>query len=220
MAKISENIKDIRCRILRACESAKRDADGVTIVCVTKTVEPPQILQAMDAGLNILAENRPQELVRKIPLVEGAQWHLIGHLQTNKVKMVVGNAALIHSVDSMHLARSVNDACAARGICQDILLELNISGEESKYGLTTEQIPTIIKDIKNLPAVSFKGFMTMAPKNASPKELEKIFGTAHELFDTYRQDGAQVLSMGMSGDFEAAVKMGATHVRIGSAIFK
>ncbi len=219
MQKIKNNIEDIRRRIARACLSAGR-SDDVTLICVTKTVPPEKILCATECKIDTLAENRVQELVRKIPLIDNVKWHLIGHLQTNKVKYAVGNAELIHSVDSLRLAQAIDTEAKKKGICQNILLELNISGEESKYGLTTAQIPTIIKDIKKLSGVRFKGFMTMAPKNASEKELEEIFSEAKRLYDEYKADGAEILSMGMSGDFETAVRMGATHVRIGSAIFK
>ena len=217
---VAQNLADIKKRINDACKACQRNPDEVVLVAVSKTVDVDKINEAKNEGQYIFGENRPQELCAKYPLIEGAVWHLIGHLQTNKVKTVVGKAKLIHSVDSLRLAQAIDNEAKKQGIVQDILLELNISGEESKYGLTTEEIPNIIKCVNSMENVAFKGFMTMAPKNASEDELHSIFGSAHKIFESYRNSGAEVLSMGMSGDFEVAIKEGATHIRVGSSIFK
>lgn len=217
---LQKNLNNIHSRIENAALRAGRNKDDVTLICVSKTIDAEIINEAKNLGECIFGENRPQELRDKYPLVEGAHWHLIGHLQTNKVKYVVGKADLIHSVDSIHLANAINDEAEKQGVVQDILLEVNISGEESKYGLTTGEIPTIIKEIEALSGIRFRGFMTMAPLMASEDEIRSIFKRAKELFDTYKSFGADTLSMGMSGDFEIAVEEGATHVRVGSAIFK
>lgn len=217
---VAENLADIKKRIEKACSQCGRNPDSVVLVAVSKTVDVPMIEEAKKEGQLIFGENRPQELCQKYPLIEGAEWHLIGHLQTNKVKTVVGKARLIHSVDSLRLAEAIDTEAKKKGVVQDILLELNISGEESKYGLTTEEIPNIIKSVNRMENVAFKGFMTMAPKNAGEDELHEIFGEAHRIFESYKEEGAEVLSMGMSGDFEAAIKEGATHIRVGSSIFK
>ncbi len=213
------NLADVHKRIENACQKAGR-ANDVTLICVSKTIPHETINEAAKLGESVFGENRPQELRDKFDKVEGATWHLIGHLQTNKIKYVVGKAALIHSVDSIHLAKAINEYAEKQGVIQDILLEVNISGEESKYGLTTDEIPTIIKEIGALENLNFKGFMTMAPLDASEEEIRSIFSRAKMLFDTHKKDGATVLSMGMSGDFELAVEEGATHVRVGRAIFK
>ena len=215
-----QNINDIRKRIENAANRCGRDASEVTLICVSKTIDAETICEAKRLGESVFGENRPQELRDKFPLVEGATWHLIGHLQTNKVKYVVGKVALIHSVESLRLAEAINEEAKKHGIVQDILLEVNISGEESKYGLTTDEIPTIIKDMESLSNIRFKGFMTMAPLGAPEDEIRGIFKKAKELFDSYRNKGASILSMGMSGDFEIAIEEGATCVRVGSAIFK
>lgn len=215
-----QNINDIRKRIENAANRCGRDASEVTLICVSKTIDAETICEAKRLGESVFGENRPQELRDKFPLVEGATWHLIGHLQTNKVKYVVGKVALIHSVESLRLAEAINEEAKKHGIVQDILLEVNISGEESKYGLTTDEIPTIIKDMESLSNICFKGFMTMAPLGAPEDEIRGIFKKAKELFDSYRNKGASILSMGMSGDFEIAIEEGATCVRVGSAIFK
>ena len=217
MTKISENLKSIHERINAAQARSERSAASVTLVAVTKTVSVERISEAQQCGESVFGENRVQELNAKYPEIKNAHWHLIGHLQTNKVKYAVGKAELIHSVDSLHLADALNAAAEKLGIVQDFLLEVNISGEESKYGLTIDEIADIMKETEKLKNIRFRGFMTMAPKAASESEIRAVFRRAHDLFVQYNAD---ILSMGMSGDFELAVEEGATHVRVGSAIFK
>ena len=217
MTKISENLKSIHERINAAQARSERSAASVTLVAVTKTVSAERISEAQQCGESVFGENRVQELNAKYPEIKNAHWHLIGHLQTNKVKYAVGKAELIHSVDSLHLAEAINAAAEKLGIVQDFLLEVNISGEESKYGLTIDEIADIVKETEKLKNIRFRGFMTMAPKAASESEIRAVFRRAHDLFVQYNAD---ILSMGMSGDFELAVEEGATHVRVGSAIFK
>lgn len=220
MINLQNNLSDIHNRIENAAARAGRNPKDIALVCVTKTVGADIVNELLSLGENIFGENRVQVLDEKYPLVNGGTWHLIGHLQTNKVKYVVGKASLIHSVDSLHLAKAIDAAAKKQEIVQDILLEVNISGEESKYGLTTAQIPTIIKDISTLSNLRFRGFMTMAPLGAPQEEIRSIFKSAHNLFMQYKECGADILSMGMSGDFEIAIEEGATHVRIGTALFK
>ncbi len=217
---LQSNLSDIHKRIEDAAIRAGRNKDDITLICVSKTIDAKVINEAVSLGENVFGENRPQELRDKFDKVTGATWHLIGHLQTNKVKYAVGKATLIHSVDSLHLAETIDERAAKEGIVQDILLEVNISGEETKYGLTLAQIPNIIKEIESLKNLNFKGFMTMAPLGAPEDEIRSIFKKAHELFKEYENCGAQILSMGMSKDFEIAIEEGATHIRVGSAIFK
>ena len=211
LRNISQNLSKIRATI----------PTGVTLVCVSKFHTTDAIMEAYECGERNFGESRVQELLPKYEaLPKDIRWHFIGHLQTNKVKYVVGKACLIHSVDSIHLAEAINEKAKKENLVQDILLEVNISGEESKYGLTIEQIPDIIKEIKSFKNIRFKGFMTMAPLFAPEDEIRAIFKTAHTLFEEYKKDGAEILSMGMSKDFEIAIEEGATHVRVGSAIFK
>lgn len=222
MGYIEKNINNIRRRISEAALRTGRTGADVTVIAVSKFVECDKIQRAVDLGLNILAENRVREMNRKLPLINGAVWHIIGHLQTNKVKYAVGKAQLIHSVDSLHLLEEINAQAQKCGIVQDFLLELNISKEESKYGLTNEEFRYIISRLNDLRSVRLRGIMAMAP-NFDDKELcRPVFKKAKELFDELRENNKDidVLSMGMSGDFEIAVEEGATHVRIGSAIFK
>ncbi len=217
---LQSNLSEIHKKIELAAEKSGRKKEDITLICVSKTIDAEVINEAVSLGEKIFGENRPQELRDKFDNVGGATWHLIGHLQTNKVKYVVGKAELIHSVDSIHLAEAINERAEKEKLVQDILLEVNISGEESKYGLTIAQIPAIIKEIKELSNLNFKGFMTMAPLGAPENEIRAIFKTAYGLFSEYKKDGAEILSMGMSKDFEIAIEEGATHVRVGSAIFK
>ena len=217
---LKNNLQTIHKKIEDACLRAKRNPEDVTLVCVSKTIDAETISEAYSLGEKVFGENRPQELRDKLDKVVGANWHLIGHLQSNKVKYVVGKASLIHSVDSLNIASAINEQAGKLKVVQDILLEVNISGEESKYGLTTEEIPNIIKEIGMLSNIRFKGFMTMAPLGAPESEIRSIFKKAKELFDSHKKDGATILSMGMSNDFEIAIEEGATLVRVGRAVFK
>ncbi len=222
MDYIEQNVENIRARVGAAALRSGRRPEDVTIVAVSKFVEESKVQRAVDLGLNILAENRVQELCRKLPLISGARWHIIGHLQTNKVKYAVGTAELIHSVDSLHLLEAIDCRAKELNIVQDILLELNISSEESKYGLTIEEFCDIIKKIKTYNGVRLRGIMTRAPNYEEKEQCRPIFRKAAELFAELRKnmEAIDFLSMGMSGDFEIAVEEGATMVRIGSAIFR
>lgn len=217
---LKNNLETVHKKIEDACLRANRNPEDVTLVCVSKTIDAETISEAYSLGEKVFGENRPQELRDKLDKVAGANWHLIGHLQSNKVKYVVGKASLIHSVDSLNIASAINEQAGKLKVVQDILLEVNISGEESKYGLTTEEIPNIIKEIGMLSNIRFKGFMTMAPLGAPASEIRSIFKKAKELFDSHKKDGATILSMGMSNDFEIAIEEGATLVRVGRAVFK
>lgn len=217
---LKNNLETVHKKIEDACLRVKRNPKEVTLVCVSKTIDAETISEAYSLGEKVFGENRPQELRDKLDKVAGANWHLIGHLQSNKVKYVVGKASLIHSVDSLNIASAINEQAGKLKVVQDILLEVNISGEESKYGLTTEEIPNIIKEIGMLSNIRFKGFMTMAPLGAPESEIRSIFKKAKALFDSHKKDGATILSMGMSNDFEIAIEEGATLVRVGRAVFK
>ena len=221
MDYIEQNIADVRRRVARAALEAGRRPEDVSIIAVSKFVEVEKIRRAVELGMTTLAENRVQEMNAKYDLLPGVHWHIIGHLQTNKVKYAVGRAELIHSVDSLRLLEEIDRQAEKSDIIQDILLELNISSEESKYGLTNEEFSYIINKLEAYPSVRLRGLMTMAP-NYEDKELcRPIFRRARQLFEELGSfPGADTLSMGMSGDFEIAVAEGATCVRIGTAIFK
>ncbi|MGM9551792.1 MAG: YggS family pyridoxal phosphate-dependent enzyme [Clostridia bacterium] len=220
MRTIAENIEFVKNEIEEAKKRAERK-DDVTLIAVTKTFPVEDIREAEMAGITLFGENRVQEMMEKFDYFPNASWHLIGHLQKNKVKYVVGKACLIHSVDSYELLSEINRVAEKKGIIQNVLLEVNISGEKSKYGLTTEEITDIISRMGELVNTRIKGFMTMAPKCDNAEEVRWVFKKAKELFEYYKKDNSSIdtLSMGMSNDYTVAVEEGATMVRVGSSIF-
>lgn len=220
MNSVKERIEYVRKEIENAKKRSGR-SDNVELVAVTKTYGVDVIEEAYQENCHVFGENRVQEMMEKFDSFPEAQWHLIGHLQKNKVKYVVGKAALIHSVDSFELAEEIDRIAKKKNVVQDVLLELNISGEITKYGLTTDEIKDIIIKIGELGSVRVRGFMTMAPKTDNPESVRWVFQKAKELFDFYRKDREEmdILSMGMSSDFAVAVEEGATIVRVGSLIF-
>jgi pyridoxal phosphate enzyme (YggS family) len=214
---IEHNIQQVEKRIARACEKAGRSPDEVTLVVVTKTIAPAQIGAAFQAGIKHFGENRIQEAVAKLPLLANLgsrpTWHLVGHLQTNKAKTALELFDIIHSVDSVKLAEVLSRR-AERTV--PILLEVNIAGEESKFGFAGEELPSAIKQISQLPNLEVKGLMTIAPWVEDQEEVRPVFRRLRQLGDSL---GLEHLSMGMTDDFEVAIEEGATMVRIGRAIF-
>ena len=220
MDTVKSRIEYVQGEIEKAKERAGR-TDNVTLIAVTKTYGVDVMAEAYEEGIINLGENRVQEMMEKFDSVPDAHWHLIGHLQKNKAKYVVGKAEVIHSVDSMELLCEINRIATKKNVVQDVLLEVNISGEITKYGLTTDEIKDIIIKIGEMGAVRLRGFMTMAPKTDDPESVRWVFKKAKELFEFYRQNNCDIdiLSMGMSNDFAVAVEEGATCVRVGSLIF-
>ena len=214
---IADNLRRVRERVAAACERAGRSPDEVTIVGVGKTFPPEAIAEACRAGLADIGENRVQEALRKIPLVEAhglhPRWHLVGHLQTNKAKTAVSLFAIIHSVDSLHLAEALSKR-ADQPV--PVLLEVNVAGEASKFGFAPEEVAQAYRRIAALPNLDLQGLMTVAPFVTDPEEVRPVFRRLRELRDEL---GLRELSMGMTDDFEVAIDEGATMVRIGRAIF-
>lgn len=212
-------------RIAATAKSSGRDLPSVKLVVVTKTVGVDRIREAVDAGALILGENRVQEAKEKIEkLGPIASWHLIGHLQTNKAKYAVKLFYLIHSVDSLELAKEIDKQAAKIGRVQDVLIEVSISGEASKAGVASENAAALIKDAAKLKNISIKGLMTIPPFSDSPEDSRPYFKKLRELSESVARENIpgvsmKELSMGMSGDFEVAIEEGATMVRIGTAIF-
>jgi pyridoxal phosphate enzyme (YggS family) len=204
-------------RIAVAAQRASRRAEDVTLVAVSKTVPPDRIDEALRHGISIFGENKVQEARAKIPLVSGrARWHMIGHLQTNKARDAVELFELIHSLDSVKLAGELNKCAERAGKTQPVLLEVNVAGEASKFGLKPEDLPVAIQQIAALPRLEVRGLMTLAPFAEDAEKARPYFRRLRELRDAH---GLRELSMGMSNDFEVAVEEGATIVRIGTAIF-
>lgn len=211
-------------KIEAAAKRSGRTAEDVTLVAVTKNHGPETVRDAIDAGMSLFGENKVQEAAWKIPMCpSSARWQLIGHLQSNKAKHAVRLFETIHSVDSIKLFDTLENAARLAGTRPEIYLEVNVSGECSKYGLTPQALPATIEHLLNhSQALSLTGLMTMAPFNPDPEAARPHFARLRELRDQLQQDfGIDLphLSMGMSGDFEVAIEEGATDVRIGTALF-
>ncbi len=223
MSRIAQNLEEVRRRLTAAARRGGRDPAAVKLVAVSKTVDVGRIQEAVDAGQKIFGENYLQEARGKIAaLGPGVTWHLVGHLQTNKAKNAVELFHLIHSVDRLHLAQALEKAAARRQKVQEILLQVNLAGEESKSGVPPDRAPELLREIARLPHLRVTGLMTMPPWFPDPEAVRPYFRALQELRDRLLQleiCPLPELSMGMSGDFEVAVEEGATLVRIGTAIF-
>lgn len=223
---VKENLLRIQERINDACIAANRAPDTVELMAVTKTVAPQYINEAIEAGITAIGENRVQEYLGKCDALrlQNVRTNLIGHLQTNKVRSIVGKIDRIDSVDSEHVATAINTASAAVGKSTDILVQVNIGREPQKSGVLPEDLPALLEKIAVLPHISVKGLMTIPPIFETEYEKRKIFSQFYQLFVDIRAKkldniDMQVLSMGMSGDFYEAILEGATTVRVGTAIF-
>lgn len=222
---IKEQLDDVRARMEDACRRTGRDPKEVTLIAVSKTKPAALVLEAYDGGARDFGENKVQEILEKKPVLpEDARWHMIGHLQRNKVHQVIGKAALIHSVDSLRLAEQIETEAAKKGIDVDVLLEVNVAKEESKYGFFLEETEEAIRKIAAFPHVHIKGLMTIAPFVENPEVNRGVFKKLYQFsvdIDHKNIDNVTmgVLSMGMSGDFEVAVEEGATMIRVGTSIF-
>ena len=220
---ISDNLKAVMQRIAKCCESSGRPPDAVKLVSVTKEADIEDIQTAILAGVTDIGENRVQDALFKHKAIgDRVTWHLIGHLQTNKVKDAVKIFSLIHSVDSVRIAEAIDKEAGKIGKVQDTLLQVNISGESTKFGVRPEDADDILEEITLYDNINIKGFMTIAPEAGDPESVRKYFRALRELRDRVSTDrGADygVLSMGMTGDFEVAVEEGSTIVRVGRAIF-
>ena len=223
---IAENIARIRAQMEEAAIKAGRDPKEIKLCAATKMNDSDAVRQAIAAGVDLCAENRVQELVQKSKenAYEGAPVHFIGHLQTNKVKQVVGHVDLIQSVDRMNLLEAVQKEAARQGICQDILLEVNIGNEESKSGFEADEILPLLEHISDFPNIRVKGLMAIPPISQNPGDNRKFFAKMYDLAvditaKKYDNVSVDTLSMGMSDDYEDAVACGSTMIRVGTAIF-
>ncbi len=223
---IAENVAAIKRRIEIAALAAGRSAEEITLVAATKTNSPESIAEAIRAGIAVCGENRVQELVEKNAqgAYAGSSLHFIGHLQKNKVKQLVGVCDLIQSVDSLELIALINERAKALGIKQELLLEINIGGEESKSGIDETELPAILENASSFSSVLIRGIMAIPPISNSASENRVYFARMRQLFidnsaKKYDNVSMEFLSMGMSGDFEEAIAEGSNMVRVGSAIF-
>lgn len=215
---ISENLKRIRSDIAEAEAKYRGGADCVRLMAVTKTVPAEAVNHAVMHGVTLLGENRVQEyLEKKDAYLPQAEVHFIGHLQTNKVKYIIGNVSLIHSVDSVKLGAEINRLAAAKGIVCDVLAEVNIGGEESKSGISPQELPALLEQLSEMKNISLRGLMTIPPPGSSEKSFEAMERLFRDTSAKY--PAADILSMGMSADYKLAVKYGSTIVRIGTGLF-
>ena len=222
---IEANMEIVKQKIAQACEKAGRSMAEVTLIAVSKTKPVPALLEAYEAGAREFGENKVQELVDKIPMLPAdVRWHMIGHLQRNKVKYIVDKVALIHSVDSLRLAEEISREAVKKQTEVDILVEVNMAEEESKFGVSEKEAPALVEEISKLPAIHIKGLMTIAPYVENAEENRKYFQRLKQLSVDIAQKNIDnvsmnVLSMGMTGDYGVAVEEGATYVRVGTGIF-
>jgi len=225
MSTIRENIEAIKERIGEIAVKAGRKPDEILLVAVTKTRTAEEINEAIDAGITDIGENKVQELVGKYEAVKPVRWHMIGHLQTNKVKYIIDKVSMIHSVDSFRLAEEIDRRAAQHNKKMDILIQVNAAQEESKFGIASEEAGRLIEDIlEKCPNVRIRGLMCIAPFEEDPEDVRVWFREVKTLYDRYgRLEHPnlefQYLSMGMSHDFEVAIQEGSNLVRIGTAIF-
>lgn len=232
------NIEKIEKRIQAACDRAGRARFEVTLIAVSKTKPNEMLEEAYQYGMRHFGENKVQEMSSKYDdlndkFEEEVYWHLIGHLQRNKVKYIVDKAVLIHSVDSLRLAEQIEEEASKKGIISDILIEVNVANEETKYGISVDEVATLLAEINQLSHVRVRGLMTIAPYVDDSEKNRKYFKILRELYvdiktknidndnngSNFNTQFFDTLSMGMTGDFEIAIEEGATMVRVGTGIF-
>ena len=222
---VTENLKKVEEKIEKACERSGRSRSDVTLIAVSKTKPIEMMQEAMQAGVSIFGENKVQEIVKKeVELPKNVEWHLIGHLQRNTVRQIAGKVARIHSVDSLRLAEQIQKEYEKIGETANILIEVNVAKEESKFGLMPEETEEVIREIAKFPNIKVRGLMTIAPFVENPEENRIHFQNLSKLLvdiNAKNIDNISMneLSMGMTGDYEVAIEEGATYVRVGTGIF-
>lgn len=222
---LKDQLQEVEKRIQAACDRAGRKREEVTLIAVSKTKPVETLQDAYDLGVRIFGENKVQELTAKYEaLPKDIHWHMIGHLQTNKVKYIIDKAELIHSVDSLKLAETIEKEAAKHDLIADILVEVNVAEEESKFGMKMEEVIPFVEKVSAFPHVRVRGLMTIAPFVEDPEENRSIFADLHKLYidikkKNHDNDTVSVLSMGMTNDYEVAIEEGATMVRVGTGIF-
>lgn len=222
---ILENIKDVEANIKAACEKAGRDPKEVTLIAVSKTKPYTAIEEALPSGIIDFGENKVQELCEKYDILpDNIRWHMIGHLQRNKVKYLPGKVALIHSVDSLRLAEQIEKEFEKADLTANILIEVNMAEEESKFGITAQQTEELVREIAKFPHIKIQGLMTIAPYTENPETNRLYFRNMKKIAVDITEKNIDnvsmnVLSMGMTGDHQVAIEEGATMVRVGTGIF-
>ena len=222
---VRENLEEVEKRIQAACFRAGRDRSEVTLIAVSKTKPVSKLQEANVSGIREFGENKVQEMMDKYDVLpDDIHWHMIGHLQRNKVKYLMGKAHLIHSVDSLRLAEEISAQSVKHNVVTDILIEVNIAGETTKFGTSREEAIALVEDVSRLPNIHICGLMTIAPFVENPEDNRTYFRQIRELsvdINAKKIDNVdmRILSMGMTGDYEVAIEEGATMVRVGTGIF-
>lgn len=222
---ICDNLKVVETNIQAACDRAARNRDEVTLIAVSKTKPLACLQEAIACGQVDFGENKVQDLTEKYEaLPKNLRFHMIGHLQRNKVKYIVDKVALLHSVDSLRLAETINSEASKKGVIVPILIEINVAEEETKFGVTCSEVFGLLEEISKLPNLKIMGLMTIAPFVSNPEENRLIFRRLKELSvdisaKNMNNVNMDILSMGMTGDYEVAIEEGATMVRVGTGIF-
>ncbi|MBD5547483.1 MAG: YggS family pyridoxal phosphate-dependent enzyme [Lachnospiraceae bacterium] len=222
---IKRNLDHVNQNIEAACQNAGRNREEVVLIAVSKTKPVSMLMEAYEYGCREFGENKVQELVEKYEIMpKDIKWHMIGHLQRNKVKYVVGKAALIHSVDSLKLAEEISREAVKKQVDVSVLIEVNIAGEDTKFGVAAKNAEQLVRDAASLPGLHIKGLMTIAPFVMNPEENRQYFARLKQLAVDINQKNIDnvnmnVLSMGMTGDYMVAIEEGASYVRVGTGIF-
>lgn len=225
MSEVALKLKHVRANIEMAVEKSGRSADEVTLIAVSKTKPVSMLLEAYHEGCRDFGENKVQEILEKYDdMPQDARFHMIGHLQRNKVKYIIDKVVMIHSVDSLRLAEEISKEAVKKQVEMDILIEVNVAGEETKFGICNEEVISLVKEIAKLPAIHIRGLMTIAPFVEDPEENREYFAKLRQLaVDIMHQNidnvKVDILSMGMTGDYQVAIEEGATYVRVGTGIF-
>ena len=222
---LEKNLKSIQDKVKDACKRSGRHPEDVTLIAVSKTKPVSMLQEIYDLGIRQFGENKVQELTDKYEkLPKDISWHMIGHLQRNKVKYLIGKTTLIQSVDSLRLAEAIEAEAAKKNCLVDVLIEVNVAREESKFGISPEEVLPLVEQIARFRHIKIKGLMTIAPFVENPEENRAIFADLHKLYVDIKQKNidngtVSILSMGMTNDYEVAIEEGATMVRIGTGIF-
>ena len=222
---LASNLQEVERKIMEACDKAGRAREEITLIAVSKTKPVTMLQEIYDLGVRDFGENKVQELTDKEPqLPADLRWHMIGHLQRNKVKQVIDKAVLIHSVDSVRLAKAIEAEAAKKDIIVQILLEVNVAEEDSKFGLKLDEVLPAVEEIATMPHVRIKGLMTIAPFVENPEENRTVFAQLQKLSVDIAEKNidnvsVDILSMGMTNDYQVAIEEGATMIRVGTGIF-
>ena len=222
---VRENLETVEANIRKACANAGRSRDEVTLIAVSKTKPVSMLMEAYDSGIRIFGENKVQEMCDKYEqMPKDIQWHMIGHLQRNKVKYIIDKAALIHSVDSLRLAETIKEEAAKHQVVMPILVEVNVAMEETKFGTSLAEAMELVEQISHFPNIRIEGLMTIAPFVEDPEENRKYFRALKKLAVDINNKNidnvhVRILSMGMTNDYMVAIEEGATMVRVGTGIF-